>query len=411
MSVYSALVSSRGCALTVRKGDLHNQNWDEAARLAALNAYAILDSEQDGPFKNITTIAAKLFSVPTAFISLVDADTIRFRAAHGMALADTARVPGFCGSAVLQDKPWLVVNASADQRAAANPLVTGAPGLQFYLGIPLITPEGHAIGVLGVADLVPRRPTRKQIEHLKHLAAAVIGQMELRMTARQAIAEATRMVEEKNAELSQSRLLAREIDHRVMNSLQLVSSMLMLQSRSAESADTAEQLAVASGRISAVARSHQHIYLAADAGAVRENCQAYLKRLCLTISEILHFAEGRLNVEGEALDLPSDKLVPIGLIVNELITNAAKQGATNIRVTIQLSGESQIMLRVSDDGPGLPTHFSIENSKGLGMKVITSLARQLNGTLSAERCDWSDGAAFTVVFTAPQNEDFTPIIA
>jgi GAF domain-containing protein len=118
----------------------------EAGRLAALRRYDILDTPPDGSFDRITALAADLFSVPIAIISLVDHDRIWFKSHHGLDVAQIDRAPGLCASAILQDGPWILTDARADIRSLTNPLVAGEFGLRFYTGIPLQTQDGFNLG-------------------------------------------------------------------------------------------------------------------------------------------------------------------------------------------------------------------------------------------------------------------------
>ena len=280
---------------------------NETERMAAVRRYDILDSPPDGAFDRITALAARRLGVPIAIISIVDEDRIWFKSHHGLPVAQIGREPGLCASAILGDTPYLVEDARSDPRSLANPLVAGDFGLRFYAAVPLTTSDGHNLGTLCVIDKEPREITQEQIEDLKDLASIVMDQLELGLSSRQAV--------------SRANLLAKEIDHRVMNSLQFVSTLLAMQSRSSDAREAAVQLEQAAHRVAAVAQVHRHIY--ADA-ADEVSCIAYLRRLCDDLADIL----GRkIVVEGDEEMVPANSIQPIGLIANELVTNAAKHGA------------------------------------------------------------------------------------
>lgn len=112
---------------------------NDSARLAAVHRYAILDTPPEGAFDRVTRLAARLFDVPIAIVSVVDHDRIWFKSRHGLDLSEVERAPGLCASAVLQDGPWVIENAPLDPRTLANPLVVGSFGLKFYAGVPLRT--------------------------------------------------------------------------------------------------------------------------------------------------------------------------------------------------------------------------------------------------------------------------------
>jgi two-component sensor histidine kinase len=198
----------------------------------------------------------------------------------------------------------------------------------------------------------------------------------------------------KRKPLRRSRLLAREIDHRVMNSLQQVVALLNLQSRELDEAGS-QQLKLASGRIAAVARVHQHIYQTGDDETF--GCVRYLGRLCDDLSSMMG-KKTKITVEGTEAELPAEIISPIGLAVNELVTNSAKAGANLVTVSFARSGDRHCELSVSDDGKGLPENFAAETTSGLGMKVVRMVARQLGGTLSFGRSHALGGATVTIRF-------------
>jgi two-component sensor histidine kinase len=370
----------------------------ETARLAALRRYEILDTPPDGSFDHVASIAARLFDVPIAIVSLVDEDRIWFKARHGLEVDQVSRDPGLCASAILQADPYVLTDASRDPRSLANPLVAGEFGLRFYAAAPLRTSDGHNLGTLCVIDQEPRVASEDQIAQLEALAAIVMDQMELRLAARLAITELEKVVQQKDAALGRSKLLAREIDHRVMNSLQQVLALLTLQSRELDEAGS-HQLKLASGRIAAVARVHQHIYQTGEDQTF--DCICYLGRLCDDLSSMMA-KKTKITVEGREADLPVEIISPIGLAVNELVTNSAKAGASFVTVSFAPSGERDCELSVSDDGKGFPEDFAPEAASGLGMKVVRMVARQLGGTLSFGRSHALGGATVTIRFPHSQ---------
>ena len=161
---------------------------DEEARLAAVRRYDILDTPPDGAFDRLTSLAARQFGVPIAIVSVVDSDRIWFKSHHGVEVQEIGRDPGLCASAILQDRPWVVTDAAADPRTLANPLVAGEAGMRFYAGVPLQTAEGHNLGTLCVLDTEPREVTDEETATLVDLAAIAMDELELRLSARTAVA-------------------------------------------------------------------------------------------------------------------------------------------------------------------------------------------------------------------------------
>jgi formate hydrogenlyase transcriptional activator len=157
---------------------------DEPERLAALQRYQILDTPPDGAFNHLTAVAAALFTVPIAVVSLVDHDRIWFKSHHGLDLCETGREPGLCASAIFSPDVYHIRDAVTDVRALANPLVTEELDLRFYAAAPLRTHDGFNLGTLCIMDRKARELSVSEAGMLTKLAALVMDQMELRLAAR-----------------------------------------------------------------------------------------------------------------------------------------------------------------------------------------------------------------------------------
>ncbi len=160
----------------------------EAERLAALRSYEIMDTPPDGAFDRVTALAARHFNVPVALVSLVDEDRIWFKSRHGLETEQIPRSPGLCASVILSDEAYVVTNALEDPRTLANPLVAGAIGLRFYAAAPLVTHDGHRLGTMNIIDFAPRELDADGRWALHQFAGLVMDQLELRLSARKAIA-------------------------------------------------------------------------------------------------------------------------------------------------------------------------------------------------------------------------------
>ncbi|MCA1940476.1 MAG: PAS domain S-box protein [Caenispirillum bisanense] len=189
---------------------------DEAHRLARLRAYAILDTPPEESFDRVTRLAARLFDVPIAAVSLVDADRQWFKSVFGLDVRQTHRDVAFCAHTIQGHDVLEVPDATADARFVGNTLVTGDPGIRFYAGAPLLTADGVALGSLCIIDRKPRALTEEQRQVLVDLAAMAMDAMELRNALRDATAreEATLRAQQAlgASELRQRAILETAVD-------------------------------------------------------------------------------------------------------------------------------------------------------------------------------------------------------
>ena len=147
---------------------------NEADRLKALASYKLLDTLPEEDYNDIVRIASEICRTPISLISLVDEDRQWFKAKQRLQDAETPRQHSFCAHAILDpDTIFIVPDARLDERFADNPLTTGAPHIVFYAGVPLVDPDGFALGSLCVIDNRPRTLTDNQIASLKSLAKLV----------------------------------------------------------------------------------------------------------------------------------------------------------------------------------------------------------------------------------------------
>lgn len=159
-------------------------------RLEAVRRYSILDTPPDGTFDRITALAARLFDVPIALVTVVDEDRIWFKSRFGLdGVTEIPREPGLCASAICQDETYVVERAREDLRSMANPLVAGEFGLQFYAAAPLQTKDGYNLGTLCLLDRKPREFGEADRLTLAMLAEIVVNNLELRLQAIRVVSE------------------------------------------------------------------------------------------------------------------------------------------------------------------------------------------------------------------------------
>ena len=150
---------------------------DEAERLAALQGLCILDSPPEERFDRYTRLARRLFGVPIALVSLVDADRQWFKSRQGLGATETGRDISFCGHAILGSDAFVIENTLEDERFEDNPLVTSDPNIRFYAGYPLPGPGGHRLGTLCIIDREPRDFGPEDQEALADIGAMVASEL------------------------------------------------------------------------------------------------------------------------------------------------------------------------------------------------------------------------------------------
>jgi PAS domain S-box-containing protein len=157
---------------------------DDPKRLEALRSYDILDTPAEPAFDRLAKLAAQICGAPYAAITFVDGTRQFLKAKVGFADGVAPDRSGFCSHAVRQSGPFIVPDATQDERFASNRLVTGADQVRFYAGMPLMTAEGYILGTLCVFDRTPRQLTKEQADALMALGSEVITELELRRTRR-----------------------------------------------------------------------------------------------------------------------------------------------------------------------------------------------------------------------------------
>jgi GAF domain-containing protein len=153
---------------------------DEKRRLEILREYQILDTAAEKVFDDITSLAADVCKAPMCLLTFVDADRLWFKSNVGLPVQEARREYSLCAHAIAGRDMFIVPDARADERFSDNPMVTGDASIRFYAGMPLITPDGAAVGTLCIIDRVPRELTQQQVDKVKALAASAVMLLEMR---------------------------------------------------------------------------------------------------------------------------------------------------------------------------------------------------------------------------------------
>lgn len=193
-------------------------------------------------------------------------------------------------------------------------------------------------------------------------------------------------------------LLLRELHHRVKNNLQIISSLLSLQSNRLQDEDTKRVVQTGQQRIEAMSLIHRNLYQLNNPGMV--NMKEYITDLCDSLAKSFGFEmdDLHLKIEIGLEELDVDKAIPLGLIINEWITNAFKYAYEDVKkpeLFISLTSEEDIKLDIKDNGPGLETTKWENHQTSFGLKLVKVLSKQLNGKCSVDN---SNGTLFRLTF-------------
>ena len=202
--------------------------------------------------------------------------------------------------------------------------------------------------------------------------------------------------------LAEREVLLKEVHHRVKNNLQVICSLLALQTETIRDPQTRAALRDSQDRVQSMALIHELLYSSESLGEI--DISDYVRRLVgeLIASYELGSSRIQLRVDIKSVRLGVDRAIPCGLIVSELISNSLKyafpdQRSGEIRVAMDERADHQLRLTVEDDGVGLPPEFSIDETRSLGLRIVRILTRQLDGSLEIQA---RGGSSFQVVFPA-----------
>ncbi|MBO6825282.1 MAG: response regulator [Sneathiella sp.] len=395
----------------------------EEARLAALRDYEILDTAAEQAFDRLTQLAATFYASPIALISLVDRERQWFKSRVGLEATETPRNLAFCHHAIQGDKPFIVNDATKDERFRDNPLVTGAPDIRFYAGAPLVSPQGQKIGTLCIIDQNPRQDFQeKDTEQLTLLAEIVISEMELRIKNSQ-LEQA--MTEVEKASQARSHFLS-SVSHEIRTPLSGVIGL-------ADALSDTQLDSHGNELVEGIKSSSQILmgllndvldFAKIEAGKFqihRKNID--LRKYLMNLSRIWENVamEKGLNFQMDIqADLPEilamDEL-RFTQIINNILSNAVKftkEGSILVVVSrTELDGLAAFQIEISDTGNGMSeaqlsnlfTPFEQADGSiaqeyggtGLGMAITKSLVSLLGGEIDCQST-LGEGTCFTLKF-------------
>lgn len=341
----------------------------EADRLRELRRYQILDTECESDFDEIVELASQLCDAPVSVVNFIDEGRQWFKAEVGLGVRSTPLDTSLCGHVILQDDFVEIPDTLNDPRMSDNPLCTGEPGFRFYAGAILKGANGLPLGTLCVLDHKPRALDATQRRVLQVLARQVMRELDLRLA------------------LEQEKVLRREIDHRVKNSLSSIGALISMKARRSKSDEVRAALEDVCVRIRSLAALHAEFHETADGSDVE--LAPLFRRVRDDLAQLLPSGIDLVISTSEGA-VPAGLANSLLLIVNEFVSNSVKHGLADSDGTITIAIEADAdgwQLACRDDGSA-DTDAAERAAKGtgLGTQVIRSIAASLSAIP-----EWSGG--------------------
>lgn len=236
-----------------------------------------------------------------------------------------------------------------------------------------------------------------------------VDKIKLEQTVNERTMQLKQSLSEQSELLAEKDVLMKEIHHRVKNNLQVISGLLELQSKTLNDETAKEALREGRNRVRSIALIHQNLYQFENLSSIE--LKRFANDLCRQVESVFQKQNKvTMNIDVPVLYLDIDSAVPLGLIMNELLSNSFKYAFNNtdegeIDLAIRNVAEGKYELKYSDNGPGLPTDFDLKNATTLGIQLINDLSRQIGGNVKYE---YKNGASFIINFTnrnLRKNED------
>lgn len=334
---------------------------EQERRLAALRELDILDTPFEDEYDEIVALLSRICDAPIAVVNLIDADRQWFKAETGLGVRSTPLETSMCSHVILDGDYVEIADTLLDPRMNDNPLCTAVDGLRFYAGATLKSEEGLPVGTLCVLDRTPRRLDPHQREAVRVLARQVTRLLDLRLS------------------LKRQELLGQEIAHRVKNSLASISAIIRMQAKRSESEDVRAALEAVQARIGAITALHEELHQTAQSATIE--LASFLERLHRHLRALAP-DRMRLDISTEPIALGSDVISALGLAINEFVANAIKHGldasgAGGIAIAGRREGDVYLLECLNEGITGAETLRAIEESRGLGTRVIAASARAI----------------------------------
>jgi signal transduction histidine kinase len=370
----------------------------EEERIKALHRYEILDTPPDGSFDKLTRLAAKLFNVPVAIISIVDKDRIWFKSKYGIDIKEVSREVGLCGDVVLSDGLYTIEDTS---------MTLGNLDVRFYAALPLKTTDNYNLGAFCIIDSEPRKFSQEEESILSDLRDLVMDQIELKLASRLAAIQHNQILNTTAHDLKNP-----------LTTIPVRADLIKLKKSDPEMVDKmCEQIKTASLNM---VRIIDELLLSGTAEAGKMQLLLIKLNLSSLVSNVVSMNLPLAERKDQTLSfIAQDDVVLLGdegklsEILDNLINNAIKYSPINTNIEVRVKKlPGKVQIEVKDEGQGLTeddknrlyqrfTRLSAqptggENSTGLGLSIVRVLVEAHEGRIWAESDGHDKGSTFIV---------------
>lgn len=380
----------------------------ELDALNRISQAATTELELDALLSVIGEQVRQIFNVPNVYIALYDKTTEMISLPYFVndnrrVQVEPLRFGEGITSEIIRTRQPVLLNQNADAiMAQLHAKVFGNPA-QSYLGVPILVGD-DVTGVISIQSTTREGIFDEGNLRLLETIAATIGasiqNAALYGAMEQEVQVRIRAEEEIKLSLKEKEVLLKEIHHRVKNNLQIITSLLNLQSAQIKDAETLNMFRESQARVRSMALIHEKLYQSKD--LARIDFAGYGRELMVYLFRSYMINPDQIQTE---LDIPDiflgiDTAIPCGLIISELVTNAMKYAFPNgrrgkIYIGLNPQQDGNLVLKVADDGVGLADDFDWRESDSLGLQLVSTLTSQLHGKMQVSG---SGGASFVLTF-------------
>ncbi|MBI4670817.1 MAG: GAF domain-containing protein [Chloroflexi bacterium] len=409
IGIINDVVENLGLALDNAR--LYSESQRRVTELDALNRISqaiTTELELDSLLKTVGDQVREIFDVQNIYIALYDKNTQRIALPYFINDSKPAQVEPIrfgegITSEIIRTRRPLLMNERTDQKMAAlGAKVYGNPA-RSYLGVPIFVGE-EVTGVISIQSTSREGAFDDANVRLLETIAAAIGaaiqNAQLYGAMQQEVVVRQRAEEEIKLSLKEKEILLKEIHHRVKNNLQIITSLLNLQSAQIKDAEAATMFRESQARVRSMALIHEKLYQSKD--LARIDFDGYVRDLMVYLfrSYAANPDQIRTEMDTSNLFLGIDTAIPCGLIISELVTNSMKYAFPDgrrghIYIGLHPQEDGNLALRVADDGIGFKDDFDWRESDSLGLQLVSTLTAQLHGTIQVSG---KEGTSFVLTF-------------